>query len=148
VGHIGFNESIMMIADALGLSIDEIKQTREPIISKIYRETPYVKVEPGMVAGCRHTGIGFKNGEPLIVLEHPQQICPELEGIETGDYIQIEGVPGINLTIKPEIPVPRTVTLCRLANSSIFWASSGSEQIGYAISSAMVTTFLPLSIIC
>lgn len=104
VGHIGFNESIMMIADALGLSIDEIKQTREPIISKIYRETPYVKVEPGMVAGCRHTGIGFKNGEPLIVLEHPQQICPELEGIETGDYIQIEGVPGINLTIKPEIP--------------------------------------------
>jgi len=104
VGHIGFNESITMISEAMGLGIDEIKQTREPIVSKTHRESPYVKVEPGMVAGCRHTGIGLRKGEPVIILEHPQQIRPEAENVETGDYINIEGTPNINLAIKPEIP--------------------------------------------
>ena len=104
VGHIGFPESITLIAEALGWELDEITQTREPIISKIYRETPHVKVEPGMVAGCKHIGYGFKNGEAIITLEHPQQIHPGLENVETGDYIWIEGTPNINMAIKPEIP--------------------------------------------
>lgn len=105
VGHIGFPESIRMIADALGWEIDRIEQTREPIISNVYRETPVVKVEPGMVAGCKHIGIGYdKDGNEKIKLIHPQQIHPELENTETGDYIHIYGDPEINLSIKPEIP--------------------------------------------
>ncbi len=104
VGHIGFPESMMLIAKALGWKLDEVKQSREPIISKTHRETPHVKVEPGMVAGCRHIGRGFANGKEVITLEHPQQIRPEAEGVETGDYIWIEGEPNINLSIRPEIP--------------------------------------------
>lgn len=104
MGHIGFNESISMISEALGLGIDEIKQTREPIISKVPRQTSCIKVEPGMVAGCRHVGIGLKEGQEVIVLEHPQQILPDLEGIDTGDYINIDGTPNINMCINPEIP--------------------------------------------
>lgn len=104
VGHIGFPESISLISQTLGLEIDEIKQVREPIVSNVYRETPYAKVKPGMVAGCKHIGMGLKKGEPIIVLEHPQQIRPELENVETGDYIEIEGTPNIKLAIKPEIP--------------------------------------------
>ena len=104
VGHIGFNESIMMISKALGINIDEIRQTREPIVSKTHRQTPYAKVSPGMVAGCRHVGIGLQRGREIIVLEHPQQINPELENVDTGDYIDIEGTPDIHLAIKPEIP--------------------------------------------
>lgn len=104
VGHIGFRESIPMIADALGIEIDEVVETREPIISNTCRETPYVKVEPGMVAGCRHTGYGMRDGKAVITLIHPQQIKPMTEDVETGDYINIEGDPDINMCIKPEIP--------------------------------------------
>lgn len=104
VGHIGFKQSIGMIAERLGWELEEVTETREPIISSTYRETPHIKVEPGMVAGCRHIARGYKNGEEIIVLEHPQQILPEKEGIKTGDYIKIEGVPGINVSNKPEIP--------------------------------------------
>jgi len=104
VGHIGFAESIGMIAKALGWELDEVKQTREAIISNTHRETPYVKVEPGMVAGCRHIGIGLKDGKELIQLIHPQQIRPEKEEIQTGDYIKIFGNPTIDMAIKPEIP--------------------------------------------
>lgn len=104
VGHIGFKQSINLIADALGIQIDEIVETREPIISNTYRETPYVKVEPGMVAGCKHIGYGMRNGEAVITLEHPQQIHPSAENVETGDYIWVEGDPNLNLSIKPETP--------------------------------------------
>ncbi len=104
VGHIGFKESINMIADRLGWKLDKIEETREPIISNTHRETPHVKVEPGMVAGCRHVAYGIKDGEKIIVLEHPQQIHPGKEGTETGDYIKIKGTPDINMAIKPEIP--------------------------------------------
>ncbi len=103
VGHVGFPESIHMISDALGLGVDRIEQVREPIISQVYRETPHVKVQPGMVAGCAHTGIGYSGDKEVIRLVHPQQIHPHLEGQETGDYIHIYGKPEIHLAIKPEI---------------------------------------------
>ncbi|MFA5479364.1 MAG: 2,4-diaminopentanoate dehydrogenase [Candidatus Muiribacteriota bacterium] len=104
VGHIGFPESISMIAKAIGWELDEIKEEREPIISNVYRETKYVKVEKGMVAGCRHIGYGIKNGKTIIKMIHPQQVLPHLEKTETGDYITIKGLPEINMSIKPEIP--------------------------------------------
>ncbi len=104
VGHIGFPESITMIADSIGWKLDEIKQSRNPIISQVERKTPYVEVKPGMVAGCHHIGYGIIDNEAVIVLEHPQQIHPHLAEIKTGDYIEIEGTPPINLTIEPEIP--------------------------------------------
>jgi len=104
VGHIGFLESIHMIADRLGIKLDKVEQTREPIVSETHRETAHVKVEPGMVAGCRHIARGYSDGKELILLEHPQQIHPGKEGTETGDYIKIKGIPDINMSIQPEIP--------------------------------------------
>ncbi|SHJ88549.1 4-hydroxy-tetrahydrodipicolinate reductase [Anaerobranca californiensis DSM 14826] len=104
VGHVGFPESMGLIAKALGWELDEIKETKEPIISKTYRKTKYVEVYPGMVAGCKHIAYGIMDGKTVIKLEHPQQVLPELEGVETGDYINIYGTPNVNMAIKPEIP--------------------------------------------
>jgi len=104
VGHIGFQESIGLIARALGWDIDEIVETREPIVSTVERSTPHVHVAPGNVAGCRHIGRGYSAGELKIELVHPQQIHPEMEGIDTGDYIRIVGDPEIHMANAPELP--------------------------------------------
>ena len=104
VGHFGFPESIRMIADALGWEIERIEERRQPIISKVRRETPFVTVEPGDVAGCLHTAVAYRAGEPIITLIHPQQIHPHLEGVETGDRIEINGTPNVHLAGSPEIP--------------------------------------------
>lgn len=103
VGHFGFPESICMICDALNWKLEKIIEIREPIISNVHRKTQFVEVKPGMVAGCKHTAKGIVNGEEKIILEHPQQVLPQLEGVETGDYIFIEGEPPINFVNKPEI---------------------------------------------
>jgi 4-hydroxy-tetrahydrodipicolinate reductase len=104
VGHIGFPESIHLIARALGWEVERIEETREPIVTQVERSTPHVHVAPGDVAGCRHIGRGYVGGELRIELIHPQQIHPELEGQETGDYIEIHGDPDVNMANKPEIP--------------------------------------------
>lgn len=104
VGHIGFPESIGLIADALGWEIDEVVETREPIVTSVERSTPHVHVKAGDVAGCRHIGRGYSNGELKIELVHPQQIHPEMEGVNTGDYINIIGEPSVQMVNSPEIP--------------------------------------------
>lgn len=104
VGHIGFPESISLIAKALGWTIDEIVETREPIVTSVERSTAHVHVAPGDVCGCRHTGRGYSKGELKIELIHPQQIHPELEGVQTGDYIKVFGEPDISMVNSPEVP--------------------------------------------
>ena len=104
VGHIGFPESINLIARALGWTIDEIVETREPIVTTVERSTPHVHVAPGDVCGCRHIGKGYSKGELKIELIHPQQIHPGMEGQETGDYIKIFGDPNVNMANQPEMP--------------------------------------------
>jgi 4-hydroxy-tetrahydrodipicolinate reductase len=104
VGHVGFKESISMIGAAVGWEIERIEQSREPIISKVRRRTAFVTVEPGQAAGCFHKAVGYRQGKPIITLIHPQQIHPHLEGITTGDTIEIQGTPDIRLAGSPEIP--------------------------------------------
>ncbi|WP_291259108.1 2,4-diaminopentanoate dehydrogenase [Fusobacterium sp.] len=103
-GHVGFPESIKMITDGIGWKLDKIEQTREPIMSNVYRKAEYAEVVSGNVAGCRQCGYGYVGNEVKITMEHPQQILPNLENITTGDYITIKGTPNIELTITPEIP--------------------------------------------
>jgi 4-hydroxy-tetrahydrodipicolinate reductase len=104
VGHFGFAESIHMIAAALGWEIERIEETRTAIVSSVARETPFVKVAPGMVAGCHHTAVAYRNGTPVITLDHPQQIHPQAEGLATGDRVEITGTPNVSLSGSPEIP--------------------------------------------
>jgi 4-hydroxy-tetrahydrodipicolinate reductase len=104
VGHIGFRQSIHMIAAAVGWDIDRIVETRDPIIARTARETPLVRVAPGRVAGCLHTAVGYVRGDPVVELVHPQQVQPQREDIETSDTIEIRGTPDVRLELKPEIP--------------------------------------------
>ncbi len=104
-GHVGFPESVRMIADGIGWTLGgPVEQTQEPIISTVPRKTKYIEIAAGDVAGCDQRGTGYVYGEPRIRMIHPQQIEPELEGTETGDYVTISGVPDVNLSIRPEIP--------------------------------------------
>ncbi|TCO79039.1 2,4-diaminopentanoate dehydrogenase [Marinisporobacter balticus] len=104
-GHVGFVESVNMITDAIGWKLsDQVKQSMQPIVSNVYRKSPYAEVQAGDVAGCAMKGFGYVDGELKIEMDHPQQIEPELEGVHTGDYIIIKGTPDINMAINPEVP--------------------------------------------
>lgn len=104
-GHVGFKESINMICDAIGWRLDkDVEQTMDPIVSNVLRKTKYAEVLPGNVAGCTMKGFGTVDGKLAVEMIHPQQIEPQLEGTDTGDYVVIKGTPNINLANKPEVP--------------------------------------------
>lgn len=103
-GHVGFAESIEMIADAIGWNLEKpISQSQEPIVTDVFRKTKYVEVEPGNVAGCSMEGFGRIDGSVKIEMYHPQQVEPQLGGTLTGDYITLKGSPEINMAINPEV---------------------------------------------
>ena len=43
------------------------------------------------------------DGERKIEMDHPQQIEPEQVGVHTGDYVEIQGIPPVNMSNTPEI---------------------------------------------
>ncbi len=102
-GHVGFAESVRMIADAIGVELSDFKQQMKPIITSVDRKSKYGEAKKGNVAGVNMTGQGFVDGKVFIDMKHPQQIEPEMEGTHTGDYITIKGVPEVNMAITPEI---------------------------------------------
>lgn len=103
-GHVGFKESIQMIADAIGWNVDKVTTSMDPIVTDVDRKSPYGFAKAGNVAGVAMKGYGYVNGEMKIEMDHPQQIEPEQVGVNTGDYVIIKGVPNINMVNSPEVP--------------------------------------------
>jgi len=130
-GHVGFNESVGMITRALGWKLSEpVKQSMEPIVSSVFRKTRYAEVQPGNIAGCTMKGLGIVDGDEKIRMIHPQQVEPQLEGTQTGDYIRIKGTPDISLSIKPEIPGGiGTVAMCVNMIPHVLNASPGLKTM-------------------
>ena len=102
-GHVGFAESVYMIADAIGVKLDGFEQQMKPIVTTIDRKSPYGFAAAGNIAGVNMTGQGIIDNEVFIDMKHPQQIEPEMEGTHTGDYINIKGTPNVHMAITPEI---------------------------------------------
>jgi len=112
-GHVGFRESITMIADALGWNLSKFSQSMEPIITEVDRKSAFGQALCGHVAGVDMIGEGEVDGKPLIHMRHPQQIEPGSAGVITGDYITILGTPPVNLRINPEIDGGKgTIAIC------------------------------------
>lgn len=103
-GHVGFPESVNMIADAIGWKIDKIEQSMDPIMTDVDRKSKYGFAKAGNVAGVAMKANGYVDGKIKIEMDHPQQIEPEQVGVQTGDYVIIKGVPNINLANTPEVP--------------------------------------------
>jgi 4-hydroxy-tetrahydrodipicolinate reductase len=95
VRHIGFTESIAMIADALGWTLDRITDDVEPKLASVTTSSEFLAVDPGYVCGIVQEGVGYRKGEPAIRL-HMEAY---LGAPETYDSIEIEGSPRIGLKI-------------------------------------------------
>ncbi len=102
-GHVGFAESVGMIAEALGWKVDKFEQQMKPIVTSVDRKSPYGFAKAGDVAGVNMTGQGYVDGAAKIDMIHPQQIEPEMEGTHTGDYIVLKGSPAVSMAINPEV---------------------------------------------
>jgi hypothetical protein len=96
IRHVGLEESLTMIAHALGWQLDRIEETIEPVVAEKSLKSQFVEVKAGQVSGVHQVARGFKDGQELIVLH----LYMHLGAQNPGDSVVIEGRPDIELTIK------------------------------------------------
>jgi 4-hydroxy-tetrahydrodipicolinate reductase len=96
VRHVGFTESIQMIADALSWKLDRITDDIEPKIAEREVASELLAVDPGYVAGIIQRGAGYVKGEPRIKL----RLEAYLGAPESYESVRIEGSPRIHSRIE------------------------------------------------
>ena len=90
-----------MIADALRVELDEIRQLHELALAEESFELPYGKIEAGTQAGLRFEVQGIVRGEPRIIVEHVTRLRDDIaphwpQGNGPGTYrVTIEGMPSL-----------------------------------------------------
>ncbi len=102
-GHVGFAESVGMMAEGLGLKVDKFSQDMNPITTDVDRKSPHGFAAAGSCAGVAMEADATLSNGMKIRMEHPQQIEPEQVGIQTGDYVIIKGTPSVNMVNSPEV---------------------------------------------
>ena len=95
VRHVGLTESIAMIADALGWTLDRITDDIEPKLATVTTSSEFLAVDPGYVCGIIQDGVGYRKGEPVIRL-HMEAY---LGAPESYDSVEIEGSPKLSMKL-------------------------------------------------
>jgi len=97
-GHVGLEQSIAMIADALAWKMDKVAAAEvEPVIAKKPAKSQHIEVKTGQVAGIKQKAKGIIGNKEVITLEFQAYFGAE----EEYDAITIIGVPEVRQKIKP-----------------------------------------------
>jgi hypothetical protein len=95
IKHHGLPESVAMVSDALGLGVDDISETIEPVIAREAVKTPFLEVAAGRVAGVHQVARGYAGSKEKIFMELKMFVG----ATDPGDTVEIVGNPNLTLTI-------------------------------------------------
>lgn len=89
IKHHGLPESAAMIGDSLGLAVDKITETIEPVLANSTVRTEYLEVPAGRVAGVRQVASGVSDGREPVRLELQMYVGAP----DPADEARIHGIP-------------------------------------------------------
>jgi 2,4-diaminopentanoate dehydrogenase len=95
IKHVGLPESVAMVADSLGLRIDQITETIEPKVAAEHVQTEFLTVEAGQAAGVHQIARGLSEGKELIYMELQMYVG----ATDPADTVELQGHPNISLVI-------------------------------------------------
>ena len=95
IKHHGLPESVAMVADGLGLAVDEITESIEAVVAKERVKTEFLDVRPGQAAGVHQIARGLGGGQEKIYMELQMYVGAK----ESSDTIELRGVPDIRMTV-------------------------------------------------
>jgi len=103
---IAWGGTIRLLAEGLGLELDEISQRYECLPAERDLETPMGVIAEGTRAALRFEVMGVVGGEPRLVVEHVtrmhDELAPDWPRSDGGYHIIIEGVPRLVCTLDME----------------------------------------------
>ncbi len=95
IKHVGLPESVAMVADSLGLKVDQITETIEPKVTTERVQTEFLAVEAGQAAGVHQIARGFSERKELVYMELQMYVGAK----DPSDSVQLTGHPNISLVI-------------------------------------------------
>ncbi|HXY00738.1 MAG TPA: hypothetical protein VEI54_07435 [Candidatus Limnocylindrales bacterium] len=95
IKHVGLPESVAMVADSLGLRVDQITETIEPKVATERVQTEFLAVDPGQAAGVHQIARGLSEGKELVYMELQMYVGAK----DPSDTVELKGHPNISLVI-------------------------------------------------
>ncbi len=95
VKHVGLPESVAMISDGLGLDVDTITETVEPVIATEPFHSESLEVEVGQVSGIHQVARGMAQGQERVYLE----LNMSVGAADPSDTIELSGEPNLKMVI-------------------------------------------------
>ncbi len=95
IKHVGLPESVAMVADSLGLRVDEITETIDPKVASERVQTEFLTVEAGQAAGVHQIARGLSDGKEVIYMELQMYVGAK----DPADTVELKGHPNISLVI-------------------------------------------------
>lgn len=116
-GHVGFPQSMRVVAGRLGVRIERIDRELEPIFAERRLVASSLTVEPGQTAGFRQRYIASADGARWFEALFTGHVSPGEIGLESRDSITIRGPYGdVNLAVTPGMN-PQSGSSSIVANS-------------------------------
>lgn len=94
-GHAGFQQSAALLAHAMGWTLDEIRETCEPVVATSRVVTKFFDVAAGQSLGIHQKCVGLVAGETKIKLDLQMYLDASLPH----DAIVVRGRPDLNLVL-------------------------------------------------
>ena len=115
-GHIGFPQSIHLVANALGIRVESISKRFTPLLAQSDYALDHASVGKGTTAGFLQQVTAVAGGKPWFEAEFLGHIDPESIGATLADQIDIGGQAPVHLALTPGLrPQPSVAAL--VANS-------------------------------
>jgi 2,4-diaminopentanoate dehydrogenase len=96
IKHVGLRESLMMIANGLGIDLDDISdESILPVMAEERTVTQYLQVEPGQVAGIHQRINGEAKGKIRLSLDIRMYVGAR----DPGDEVIVHGYPNVRMRI-------------------------------------------------
>jgi 4-hydroxy-tetrahydrodipicolinate reductase len=115
-GHIGFPQSMNVVAGALGLTIDRIDREITPIIGDRTYEVQHLTVEAGVTAGFEQHYVAVVKGRHWFEALFTAHLDPASIGKQPRDEIWIDGTPDLHFVVTPGLN-PQSASSALIANS-------------------------------
>ncbi len=95
IKHHGLPESVAMVSDGLGLDVEEITETIEPVVAQERVQTDFLEVQRGQAAGVHQIARGLVQRQEKINMELQMYVGAQ----ESRDTIELVGRPNIRMTV-------------------------------------------------
>ena len=115
-GHIGFPQSMRVVAGRLGVDLERIERTITPLVLDAEVAGPNITVEGGLTGGFEQTYVGIVGGRAWFEADFTGHLDLDLIGRHASDEILVDGPTPMRFSTAPGFN-PQLATPAIIANS-------------------------------